>query len=42
MGNSGNEKFVPTLKRLCEDSDPVVAEHARWAMKTLERDSAFA
>jgi epoxyqueuosine reductase len=42
MGNSGNEKFVPTLKRLCEDSDPVVAEHARWAVKTLERDSAFA
>jgi len=31
MGNSCDEKFVPTLKRLCEDSDPVVAEHARWA-----------
>jgi epoxyqueuosine reductase len=35
MGNSGNEKFVPTLKRLCEDLDPVVAEHARWAMARL-------
>jgi epoxyqueuosine reductase len=35
MGNSGDKKFVPTLKKLCEDSDPVVAEHARWAVATL-------
>lgn len=42
MGNSGDEKFVPTLKRLCEDLDPVVAEHARWAMKTLKQNAAFA
>ena len=36
MGNSGDKKFVPTLKKLCEDSDPVVAEHARWAVATLD------
>ena len=36
MGNSGDKKFVPTLKRLCEDSDPTVAEHARWAVETLD------
>jgi epoxyqueuosine reductase len=35
MGNSGDKKFVPTLRKLCEDSDPVVAEHARWAVATL-------
>ena len=35
MGNSGDKKFVPTLKKLCEDSDPVVAEHARWALARL-------
>jgi epoxyqueuosine reductase len=35
MGNSGNAKFVPTLKRLSEDPDPVVAEHARWALGKL-------
>jgi epoxyqueuosine reductase len=35
MGNSGNKKFVPTLKRLCEDPDTVVAEHARWAAARL-------
>jgi epoxyqueuosine reductase len=36
MGNSGDKKFVPTLKKLCADSDPVVAEHARWAVETLD------
>jgi epoxyqueuosine reductase len=35
MGNGGDKKFVPTLKKLCEDSDPVVAEHARWAVARL-------
>ena len=39
MGNSGDKKFVTTLKKLCEDSDPVVAEHARWAVVTLEQTS---
>ncbi|MGO9402422.1 MAG: tRNA epoxyqueuosine(34) reductase QueG [Terriglobales bacterium] len=32
MGNSGDNKFLPTLKKLCEDSDAVIAEHARWAL----------
>ena len=36
MGNSGNRKFVPTLKKLCEDPDPVVAEHAQWALARLD------
>jgi epoxyqueuosine reductase len=39
MGNSGDKKFVPTLKKLCEDPDPVVAEHARWAVETLKQTS---
>src|SRR6202158_4909556 len=39
MGNSGDKKFVPTLKKLCEDSDPAVAEHARWAAETLAQTS---
>ncbi len=37
MGNSGDKKFVPTLRKLSEDPDPVVAEHARWAVATLEQ-----
>jgi epoxyqueuosine reductase len=35
MGNSGNTKFVPTLERLCDDEDPVVAESAAWARGRL-------
>jgi epoxyqueuosine reductase len=35
MANSGNQKFAATLKKLCQDSDAVVAEHARWAMAKL-------
>jgi epoxyqueuosine reductase len=38
MGNSGNKKFVPALNQLCEDPDPLVAEHARWALATLNVD----
>jgi epoxyqueuosine reductase len=36
MGNSENQKFVPTLRKLSDDSDPVVAEHARWALAKLD------
>lgn len=39
MGNSGDKKFIPTLRRLCEDSDTGVAEHARWAAATLGQGS---
>jgi epoxyqueuosine reductase len=35
MGNSGDKKFALTLKQLCEDADPLVAEHARWAVTKL-------
>ena len=37
MGNSGDQKFVPTLRRLCQDKDPAVAEHARWAAAKLDQ-----
>jgi epoxyqueuosine reductase len=39
MGNSRDKKFVPTLRKLCEDPDPVIAEHACWAVETLEPTS---
>ena len=35
MGNSGDPKFLATLKRLAEDNDEVVAESAAWAVQTL-------
>ena len=37
MGNSGDRKFVPTLTKLAEDPDPVVAEHAKWALDHLKQ-----
>jgi epoxyqueuosine reductase len=40
MGNSGDEKFISTLEKLAEDPDPVVAEHARWALPELRRTFA--
>ncbi len=35
MGNSGQRGFVPLLRQLVHDSDPVVAEHAEWALRRL-------
>lgn len=35
MGNSGNRDFIPDLERLAADGDPVVAQHAQWALKKL-------
>lgn len=37
MGNSGNQEFVEDLKKLARDPDPVVAEHAAWALQKLAR-----
>ncbi|HVP51955.1 MAG TPA: tRNA epoxyqueuosine(34) reductase QueG [Terriglobales bacterium] len=33
MGNSGQRGSVPFLQQLARDPDPVVAEHAEWALK---------
>ena len=35
MGNSGNPKFVSSLERLSSDPDPLVAQHAAWALSRL-------
>jgi epoxyqueuosine reductase len=37
MGNSGDQKFAPTLKKLAENTDPVIAEHAKWALDHLKQ-----
>ena len=37
MGNSGNQDFVEDLQKLAEDNDPVVAEHAAWALRKLTK-----
>ncbi len=37
MGNSRDPRFLPHLKTLADDPDPVVAEHARWALARVAR-----
>jgi epoxyqueuosine reductase len=36
MGNSQDHRFLPKLQQLADDPDPLVAEHARWAMQQLQ------
>ncbi|HLW52303.1 MAG TPA: tRNA epoxyqueuosine(34) reductase QueG [Candidatus Angelobacter sp.] len=38
MGNSGNREFLPVLEAMSGEDDPVVAEHARWAIAQLTKD----
>ncbi len=35
LGNSGDPAHRPALERLAEDPDPLVQEHARWALGRL-------
>jgi epoxyqueuosine reductase len=35
MGNSGNKEFIAPLEQMTADPDPVLAEHARWALEKL-------
>lgn len=35
MGNSGNQKFLPSLEKIASDEDESVAEAARWAIPRL-------
>ncbi|HET7441356.1 MAG TPA: tRNA epoxyqueuosine(34) reductase QueG, partial [Terriglobales bacterium] len=37
MGNSGEQKFLPLLRKLAGDADPIIAEAATWAAGNLER-----
>jgi epoxyqueuosine reductase len=41
MGNSGNRRFLPLLRRLANDPDEILARHAQWAAERLDspRDS---
>jgi len=36
MGNSGNREFLPVLAKMAADADPLVADHARWAIDKLD------
>jgi epoxyqueuosine reductase len=36
MGNSGQKSFRAALERLAAHDDPIIGEHARWALARLE------
>ena len=40
MASSGDRGFVPALERLANDEDPLVAEHARWALEHLRNTAS--
>jgi epoxyqueuosine reductase len=35
MGNAGLEKFREPLEKLAASPDPLIADHARWALNQL-------
>jgi len=37
LGNRGDESAVPALRRAREDTEPVVREHASWAIEQIAR-----
>jgi len=37
MGNSGQNCFLPQLRKLAEDPDPDVAQHAQWAIQQIQK-----
>jgi len=38
MGNSGNADFIPLLEELLHDDEPLIREHAAWALSQLRGD----
>ena len=36
LGNVGDESVLPDLEKASNDREPLIAEHARWAMKEIE------
>ncbi|HTV76148.1 MAG TPA: 4Fe-4S double cluster binding domain-containing protein, partial [Candidatus Baltobacteraceae bacterium] len=36
LGNTGDESALPALEKASQDSEPLIAEHARWAISEIE------
>jgi epoxyqueuosine reductase len=36
LGNVGDESVLPALEKSSQDSEPLIAEHARWAISEIE------
>ena len=36
LGNVGDKTALPALQKAAEDSEPMIAEHARWAVEQID------
>jgi epoxyqueuosine reductase len=36
MGNMGDERALPVLRKVAQGTEPLVSEHARWAIEQIE------
>jgi len=36
LGNIGTQKDLLALQKLCSHEDPMVAEHAQWAVQRIQ------
>jgi epoxyqueuosine reductase len=36
LGNIGDVSTLPALSQAAKDSEPLIAEHARWALKRIQ------
>jgi epoxyqueuosine reductase len=36
LGNTGDASALPALSQAANDSEPLIAEHARWAMDRIQ------
>ncbi|MHC1765781.1 MAG: tRNA epoxyqueuosine(34) reductase QueG [Verrucomicrobiia bacterium] len=39
LGNTGDSTALPALRRAAADSEPLIAEHAQWALRQVESTS---
>ena len=39
LGNVGDETALPALHKAAEDSEPLIVEHARWAIEQIQKRS---
>ncbi len=37
LGNTGDARALPALRRVAVDGEPLIAEHAQWAIKRIEQ-----
>jgi epoxyqueuosine reductase len=40
LGNTGDESALPALKKATHDAEPLIVEHARWAIAQIEMQPA--